>query len=424
MLSRLGDLGPLTGLLAALRDGSRNCPNRDPSLFRKPISEEAFRCRSSEPVPPWLPCGAAVADGLRRWPRPAAAGLCSTVASLRAAGAGRDRGARYGGPRIYAIGPAAPAAILVMLPGPGDMLTADPRLWAAQGVDVMTPSPSQIYQIAVDRQAGGAIDRRGAGAGGRAGLARWPEPRGRGGDGVAAALRAGPSLGRPRDLDDLGRRDLQRANGLFLFGERRAAESLGQQDGRCLPGGIAIWRRVEPSAAPAIPAVPPKAPRLIEASAPAGVGSRAAVKQVAGLIKSASSDSPPPAGEQRAPSGQFGVRPRVASIARPRRWRRRKNAGRGADRPTRCRTDRRPGTTARRTADRRSGTSADQTTADCTLGGVVRIGAACQRQYQPGAGDAGCNRSSFHPWIPLLQKNAAHKTTRDGGDDRHAENAY
>jgi len=37
---------------------------------------------------------------------------------------------------VYAVGPGRPAAILVMLPGPGDVLTADPALWAAQGFDV------------------------------------------------------------------------------------------------------------------------------------------------------------------------------------------------------------------------------------------------------------------------------------------------
>ena len=43
-----------------------------------------------------------------------------------------------------------------MLPGPGDMLTADPRLWAAQGLDVVTPSPAEIYRIAADQQAAAA----------------------------------------------------------------------------------------------------------------------------------------------------------------------------------------------------------------------------------------------------------------------------
>jgi hypothetical protein len=43
-----------------------------------------------------------------------------------------------GGPRVYAAGPAAPTAILVLLPaiGPGgseDVLTGDPALWPLKG---------------------------------------------------------------------------------------------------------------------------------------------------------------------------------------------------------------------------------------------------------------------------------------------------
>ncbi len=57
-----------------------------------------------------------------------------------------------GGP-AYAVAAAQPAAILVMLPGPGDMLSADPQLWTAQGFDVVTPAPSKIYQLAAEQQA-------------------------------------------------------------------------------------------------------------------------------------------------------------------------------------------------------------------------------------------------------------------------------
>ena len=32
------------------------------------------------------------------------------------------------GERVYAVGPGGPAAILVMLPSPGDVLTADPAI--------------------------------------------------------------------------------------------------------------------------------------------------------------------------------------------------------------------------------------------------------------------------------------------------------
>jgi len=61
-----------------------------------------------------------------------------------------------GGAQVFAIGPGAPAAILVMLPGPSDMRTADPRLWAARGFDVVTPSPAEMYQVAANQEAAAA----------------------------------------------------------------------------------------------------------------------------------------------------------------------------------------------------------------------------------------------------------------------------
>ncbi len=88
------------------------------------------------------------------------------------------------GERVYEAGPGGPAAILVMLPGPGDVLTADPALWAAQGFDVVTPPPGEIYRLAADREA--AFDRLIAQAqsdGGGAGLAGRPKPGDRSGDG-------------------------------------------------------------------------------------------------------------------------------------------------------------------------------------------------------------------------------------------------
>ncbi len=198
--------------------------------------------------------------------------------------------AATGGPRIYAIGPGEPAAILVMLPGPGDMLTADPRLWAAQGVDVMTPSPSQIYQIAVDRQAAVQLI---AEAQALADAPVWlvgPNPA------VEAAMASLPRSG-PGQVS--GVLVTSTISGAGTCSERMVYSYSGSgappkvsvsKTGDACPAGSPFGAGSNSTAAPAIPAVPPKAPRLIEASAPAGVGSRAAVKQVAGLIKSASSD--------------------------------------------------------------------------------------------------------------------------------------
>jgi hypothetical protein len=55
-------------------------------------------------------------------------------------------------PRVYAIGPAAPAAVLVLWPG-GDALVRDPALWTAQGFDVVMPEPADLYRMVADQQA-------------------------------------------------------------------------------------------------------------------------------------------------------------------------------------------------------------------------------------------------------------------------------
>jgi hypothetical protein len=55
-------------------------------------------------------------------------------------------------PEVYATGPTAPAAILVFLPG-ADVVASDPALWAAQGFDVVTPRPADIYRLVADEQA-------------------------------------------------------------------------------------------------------------------------------------------------------------------------------------------------------------------------------------------------------------------------------
>ncbi len=54
--------------------------------------------------------------------------------------------------RVYAVGPAAPAAVLVLWPG-GDNLARDPGLWTAQGFDVVMPQPADIYRLVADQQA-------------------------------------------------------------------------------------------------------------------------------------------------------------------------------------------------------------------------------------------------------------------------------
>lgn len=54
-------------------------------------------------------------------------------------------------PRVYTAGPAAPAAILVFLPG-ADVVASDPTLWEAQGFDVVMP-PADFYRLGANEQA-------------------------------------------------------------------------------------------------------------------------------------------------------------------------------------------------------------------------------------------------------------------------------
>ena len=95
------------------------------------------------------------------------------------------------GERVYVAGPGGPAAILVMLPSPGDVLTADPALWAAHGFDVVTPPPRDIYRLAADREA--AFGRLNAQAQAMADAPIWlvgPNPA------IEAAMAAVPAAGR------------------------------------------------------------------------------------------------------------------------------------------------------------------------------------------------------------------------------------
>jgi hypothetical protein len=82
-------------------------------------------------------------------------GCAGDVTNARQAGAappaaGADVSTYYGGgPRVYAARPAAPTAIVVLLPaisaeGSQDVLARDPALWAAQGFDVVMPASRNL----------------------------------------------------------------------------------------------------------------------------------------------------------------------------------------------------------------------------------------------------------------------------------------
>jgi hypothetical protein len=198
-----------------------------------------------------------------------------------------------GGERVYAVGPAGPAAILVMLPGPGDVLTADPALWASQRFDVVTPPPSEIYQLAANCEA--AFDRLIARAQAMADAPIWlvcPNPA------IESAM---ASMPRPGPGEISGAVVTSMASGTGMCSERMIYSYSGNgappkvsvsKSGDCPAGSPfgSVGGGSNPAIAPPMPAIHPNPPRVIEAAAPTDRGSRNAVQQVAELIKSAPQD--------------------------------------------------------------------------------------------------------------------------------------
>jgi hypothetical protein len=198
-----------------------------------------------------------------------------------------------GGEPVYAPGPGGPAAILVMLPSPGDVLTANPALWAAQGFDVVTPPAGEMYRLAVDREA--AFDRLIAQAQAMADAPIWlvgPNPA------IESAMASMPRSG---SGEVSGVVVTSMASGAGMCRERMIYSYSGNgappkvsvgKSGDC-PAGSAfgsVGGGSNPAIAPPMPAVHPNPPRVIEAAAPIDRGSRTAVQQVAELIKSAPQD--------------------------------------------------------------------------------------------------------------------------------------
>jgi hypothetical protein len=183
------------------------------------------------------------------------------------------------GPRIYAVGPPTPAAMLVLLPG-DDGLARDPALWAAQGFEVVMPQPADLVRLVFDQQA--AMERLLASAEALANAPVWvvgPGPL------IEAAL-AAPRFGRG-------------VSGVVMTsvaaGRGSCSESFFYEDtGTGAPPKVEVRRSGDcgvgtPGRQPsALPTPRLKQPRLIEASA---VGKdlppAAKVHRLAELIKSA-----------------------------------------------------------------------------------------------------------------------------------------
>ena len=213
---------------------------------------------STRLCPLWLPGGAA-ADRLRRGRRHLGASAAVTPAAIA------EPAPYYApAPRVYAVGPAAPAAVLVLWPG-DDSLARDPALWTAQGFDVVMPQPADIYRLVADQQA--ALARLVASAHALADAPIWvvgPGP-------VIDAALAAPQFGR-------------RVSGVVMTSVTSGAGSCSEsffysdpgtgappkvevkRSGDCGTGTPAIGGR-QPSVLPTPPAPRPNQPRLIEASA-------------------------------------------------------------------------------------------------------------------------------------------------------------
>ncbi len=199
-----------------------------------------------------------------------------------------------GDARLYAIGPGMPAAILVMLPGSGSMLTADPRLWTAQGFDVLTPSPAEIDRIAANQEA--AMTRLIAQAQAMTEAPVWlvgPNQA------IEAAMSATPMAG-PGQVSGVVVTSMTSGAGscsermIYSYSANGTPRVSVSKSGDACPAGSPFGAGgASPTLAPTPPAVRPTAPRVIEASAANQSGTpiapQLAVKQVADLIKAAPS---------------------------------------------------------------------------------------------------------------------------------------
>jgi hypothetical protein len=184
-----------------------------------------------------------------------------------------------------------------MMPGPGNFLAADPSLWAAQGFDVATPSPSEMYRIAADQET--AVTRLIAQAQAMANAPVWligPSPA------IEAAMAPLPPAGAGQVS---GVVVTSISSGVGTCSERMAYSYSGSYSGNgapkvmvsksgdACPTGSPFGGPPNSTIAPAAPAAQPRAPRVIEASASRSSAQpssqRSAVHRVADLIKASPS---------------------------------------------------------------------------------------------------------------------------------------
>ena len=173
---------------------------------------------------------------------------------------------------VYATGPAAPAAVLVFMPGTDarshdDFVPSDPAFWTAQGFDVVMPQPSWNTRLIADQES--AIERVVASARLLADAPIWlvgPDPA------IEAAM---PQLG-PGQVSGVVVTSVTSIAGscirsVFYSSPGNGAEprmvvkTSGDACGASPPYGLDR----SPSSVAPMPQRRPNAPRIIEASIPA-----------------------------------------------------------------------------------------------------------------------------------------------------------
>lgn len=198
--------------------------------------------------------------------------------------------AAFGGERAYAVGPAAPAAILVLLPG--ESVTANPQLWVTQGFDVVAPPPAEINQIMADQEVAAA--RLVAAAQEMADAPIWLLGPNQAIEAAMASLPrggAGQVSGVVMTATTSGAGTCSERMVYSYSGNGTAPKVSVSESGHACPPGSPFGGGTHSIVVPQLPSVHPHAPRLIEASAPPSGGSpaaqRAAVQQIADAIKAA-----------------------------------------------------------------------------------------------------------------------------------------
>jgi hypothetical protein len=180
--------------------------------------------------------------------------------------------------RVYASGPAAPVAIVVLLPGAGESMTANPELWAAQGFDVVTP-PADIYRLVAGQQA--ALARLVASTEALTNAPVWLV-------GPSQAVEASiPQVGGVSGVVmtsvDSNTRSCSQSFSYFDPGTGAPPRVEVTRSGDC-SGGLPDLGGRPPSTAPTVPR--PNAPHIIEASAvPKNLSPAERVERLATLIK-------------------------------------------------------------------------------------------------------------------------------------------